>query len=457
MGPQVNKVRLTVLIALLFSALCAGVFRTPPILFMAALLTSAPFVGLIIGRICSRGLYIERNLPESGMAGDVMAGEITVANRARWPVFLVHARCGSGTRPVSRGVPVLRGRGARSVEWSSAPIVPVGGDVQVVPMLRGKARASWKQQWHLRRRGVYYLQQAQTGVLDPLGLSNHLPMMTPAQPVIVMPRPIRIEQLRFLGSSGPEQQTPRHSTVVSDAMDLHGVRPWQPGEAIRRAHWKHTARTGQLHVIEWEETPAADLAVLLDVHKDAVAGDEDENTLETCIVAAASIACFLLENGCRFQLFYFAPEKTETSQSEGAARTGLKSLTVHSVDGIETVLRALAEIEAVENTRSDAVALSEAALPKVARGMGALMIASSRAPLDKALSRSLPGSFGGLRALIADADSFEIPPETKDTEKKPANTPFMAARRVRRPRGRHGEAFLLRRGESIAAALEGHS
>lgn len=456
MGQQVNKVRLTVIIALLFSALCAGVFRTPPILFMAALLTSAPFVGVLLGRLCSRGLRIERHLPESGMAGDVVAGELSVTNAARWPVFLVHARCGSGAVSGRHGAELSKTRTRHRGVWPATAVTPVGGDEQVVPMLRGKARASWRQQWHLRKRGIYFLEPARTGVLDPLGLGNYLPITTQPQFLIVLPRPVRIEQIGFMGASGPEQQTVHYSTIVSDAMDLHGVRPWQPGEAIRRAHWKSTARTGQLHVIEWEETPAADLAILLDVHRDAIAGDEEENTLETAVTATASIACFLLENGCRFQLFYFAAEAGGSSGQ--AARPVLKSILVHSVDSVETILRELAAVEPVDAPGADAASLAEAALPKLARGLGALLVASSRAPFDKALGRPMPGSPGGaLRALIADADSFENLPDPQPQADQDPGRPFRAARRGRRPRGKHGQPFLLRRGEPIAAVLEGHA
>src|SRR5690606_11947394 len=117
--------------------------------------------------------------------------------------------------------------------------------------------------------------------------------------ILVLPRPLHIEKLGFLGGVGNASLAPHHATTVADATDYHGVRAWQQGEAIRRVHWKSTARTNQLHVVEWEETPTTDLILLLDTDARAILGQDDESTLEQSITAAASVVCHLLENGCR--------------------------------------------------------------------------------------------------------------------------------------------------------------
>jgi uncharacterized protein (DUF58 family) len=443
--PEVNKVRLTVLIALMFSALCAGVFRTPPILFMAALLTSSPFVGLIVSRNASRRLRIERLLPETGTVGDTITGEIIVTNSSRWPSFLVHIRCGTSWHPQT-GV-------------SNDALLPVGGDEQVVPMLRGHMRAVWQQSWTLRRRGVHVIAPARTGVLDPLGLSSKLRVHTAPHTFTVLPRPVRIEQLGFWGGAGMENQIPKHSTVVADAMDFHGVRPWSAGEAIRRAHWKYTARTGQLHVIEWEETPAADMAILLDAHASGIAGNDAENTLEIAITVVASIAAYLLEIGCRLQCFYFAEEAAKTtSRTPQPPRLHLKSVTVRSVEGLEHVLRALAEVEPVESTLATAAHLAEAAQPQILRGLGTLLIASSETQLQDAVATSA-SSAGKIRTFLIDADSFATATKASETASDSTRqTALLSNARpaVARHRGaQRRREMMLRRGDGIAAALEG--
>jgi uncharacterized protein (DUF58 family) len=426
---EVNKVRLTVLIALMFSALCAGVFRTPPILFMAALLTSAPFMGFLIGRFSSRYLKVARVLPEVGTAGDVITGEITVTNRALWPAFLIHTACGIAPAPGARRA--VRGRESRPA------IAPLGTDEQVVPLLRGRSRFTWQQQWLLRRRGVFLLEPARSGVLDPLRLGNYLPSRSAAQRIVVLPRAVRLEQLGFLGGGGQEQHLLRHSTIVADAMDFHGVRPWMPGEAIRRAHWKSTARTGQLHVIEWEETPASDLAILLDTSAAAIAGDDENNTLELAVTATASIALHLLEHGCRVQLFHF------TAASDSTAPPRLQALTAHSVAKSETLLRALAEIEPVVHSAATVSRLVTDARPQVAHGIGTLLIAST---LSDAASLP-PRHRAQLRTLFVDAESFAAL-----TAKRGASTPADA--HTSGPNFNARRTASLRYGEPINIALE---
>jgi uncharacterized protein (DUF58 family) len=411
---EVNKVRLTVLITLLFSALCAGVFRTPPILFMAALLLAAPPVGFLIGRLNSRFLKVARTLPEIGTVGDVLTGEITVTNRARWPMFLIHTNFGCA-----------HGHDDKAV------ITPLGSDEQVIPMLRSRTRYKWQQQWRLQRRGIFLLEPTRSGVLDPLRLGNFLSSHSDAQRIVVLPRTVHLEQLGFLGGGGQEQHLIRHSPVVADAMDFHGVRPWMPGEAIRRAHWKSTARTGQLHVIEWEETPASDLAILLDTGSDSIVGDEENNTLELAITAAASIAMHLLEHGCRIQLFYFAVAHSDTESLI------LKTCSAHSVAQSQEILHSLAEVAPVSHPKALASRLSAVALPLIPQDTGALLIASSQSDAVNIKSRRRTHH----RTLLVDAASFASQAQHAPSTPPAAHNPQFRqnSRRARTPALRYGE------------------
>ncbi len=41
-------------------------------------------------------------------------------------------------------------------------------------------------------------------------------------------------------------------------LDVRGVREWRPGDAVRHVHWRSTARTGRLTVLEYGE-PTVDM------------------------------------------------------------------------------------------------------------------------------------------------------------------------------------------------------
>lgn len=441
MRAEVNKIRLTVLIAMLFSALCAGVFRTTPIIFMAALLCGAPFVGFIVGSLSSRSLRISRQLPESGKVGDVVSEKIVISNVSRWPIFLVHAR---------------------SEEASSGhqALIPLSDQVYDAPILRRHEEGVWQRQWLLQRRGIHAIAPVQAGAIDPLGLYNRLPARSSKSQIVILPRPIKIERLGFLGGSGGSNLIPRHSTIVADASDFHGARPWQPGETIRRAHWKSTARTGQLHVIEWEETPTADLAIFLDTSAQAIVGDERNNTLEISITAAASVANHLLENGCRVQLFYY--QQIAKPEKSAPAAPVLQHLAVRSVDGANKLLRALAEIVPVTDASGALPRLVEAGLPAVARNAGVLLLASVRADHAGAIAKI--GTRAGLphnHSLAFDAEPA-TPPDSNGLQapRDETGTPSIKVRQqaAQISAGRqHPFIQVIRSEEALAAALEGRA
>lgn len=437
MRPEVNKVRLTILIALLFSALCAGVFRTTPIVFMAALLCSAPVVGILIGTVGSRGLKLTRELPECGMAGETIHGEIELRNTAPYPAFLIHLYCSYGVA-------------LRSYEQSNSqvpPILPLGEDELVLPVLRPGTHFTWKQQWFLQRRGLHTLPAARAGTFDPLGLYMRLPARSQKHKILVLPRPLHIEKLGFLGGVGHASLAPHHATTVADATDYHGVRAWQQGEAIRRVHWKSTARTNQLHVVEWEDTPTADLILLLDTSAHTILGQDDESTLEQSITAAASIACHLLENGCRVHLYYLA--------SDGDKEPVLRHFKGNNTRDQHKILRELAEIEPVGHPDATLEKLIQGASPSLPRGMEVLLLASRQAAVAAAIRQ--------IRSILTDAQchalAFDIaePATANDTGGALAAGSSTSRRSPHRYRHEMRQAIQIIAGkDALAAALESH-
>jgi uncharacterized protein (DUF58 family) len=75
-----------------------------------------------------------------------------------------------------------------------------------------------------------------------------------------------------------------------------------PGDPLRRIHWRQTARTGQLTVIEFEETQSIDLKIVLDTAAEGVVGDEPNTSLEYAIRAAATIARDSIQNSAMVEL-----------------------------------------------------------------------------------------------------------------------------------------------------------
>lgn len=418
-----NRARMVLLVALLFTTLGAGVFRTPPILFMAAVLLGAPLVGALVGRLAVRCLKMTRVLPESGTVGNVVHGRFMVSNTSRWPLLLVHGR--GGEAPSRHGKPILE-------------LVEAGDAMDfVVPLLMPGASVTWEMDWRLARRGKHTVGPGAAGALDPLGLYNRLDARTPPHQILVLPRPVKINRLGWSGGVSGTARTTVQAAKVAEALDFHGIRPQLPGEGLRRIHWKSTARTGVLHVMEWEEELAADLTVLLDtqaqvavkVGEDALGGPM-RDTFETAIVLAASMATYLLENGYQFQLLFWEKQGTELLLQRHEAR---------NLGGLPSIMAALARVETVEDSDATLPKLADKSRRLIPPGRGVLALTTDLADVSGTMQALARASGARPQGLVLDALSFAAQGNFTPVIKRTPTPPNVK---------------LLRYGESLAGALE---
>lgn len=77
---------------------------------------------------------------------------------------------------------------------------------------------------------------------------------------------------------------------VGQGGEFLGVREYRPGDSPRHVHWRSTARVGRLVVKEFAEETQPGLTVVVDLRATAVIGDDDDNTLERALQAAATLA-----------------------------------------------------------------------------------------------------------------------------------------------------------------------
>jgi uncharacterized protein (DUF58 family) len=461
---EVNHVRLALLVAMLFTILVATMFRTSAIVFMAAFLCAAPLMGLIVGRVMGRSIVISRQLPEVGTSGDVVVGRMTMEQRGRIPTFLVHLRPGA-------------------IEGGAQPPLALHGPPEyVVPMLRPGETAEWSPQWRLGRRGVYQLAPVEAGARDPLGLFTSTHATTTPNTITILPRPVRVSRLGFCGGTQNGAHALQAATTTADATDFHGIRTWRPGEAIRRVHWKSTVRTGELHVVEWEEDPGCDLNVLFDTRsflplsstqsnvKSHVADtDVVDEALETQITIAASIAAHLLENGRTFRFFCWQPHPDETE----AARFMVQCYRAQRTDEIPATMRVLAELQtisganALNNESAQQCSLSRLAqelAPQIGRGSansgGIVIICSTSSDYSEAYSH-ISGPSGIAAPYVLAVDPYSFSTSDHNTQ-HPANATGQSSRisgetAAPNTAGANANASnvrVVRRGDSLITALE---
>ncbi len=107
--------------------------------------------------------------------------------------------------------------------------------------------------------------------------------------VLVLPRPFDIEKPTFIISDEGKSAL---KTSQEDNTSPEDIRSYVPGDALKRVHWKLSARRGELLVRKYETPVPPDTLILADnARPNAEKGTEDERVLrdlvcETCAAVA---------------------------------------------------------------------------------------------------------------------------------------------------------------------------
>jgi len=108
------------------------------------------------------------------------------------------------------------------------------------------------------RRGAVQTSRLYIDAIGPFGFFTSTERVdTPpafyAAPAAVAP----IDLARALSASADG------SGPMGPGLDVRGVREWRPGDAVRHVHWRSTARTGRLAVLEYGEPTVGKFGVLI--------------------------------------------------------------------------------------------------------------------------------------------------------------------------------------------------
>lgn len=138
-------------------------------------------------------------------------------------------------------------------------------------------------------RGIHLLGPAKVELSDPLGLFTFSAELAAATDLIVHPSPIGI-RVGLSGGEGRIGVREREGKAQrGEGMEFHGVRQYHPGDSLRRVHWRTSARTGNLAVVEFERAFEQDLVIGLDLKQGTHVGAGREATLEYAIKIAATL------------------------------------------------------------------------------------------------------------------------------------------------------------------------
>ena len=164
---------------------------------------------------------------------------------------------------------------------------PVDGARAVAFRLRRGETRTLELRLRARRWGGYAVGRLHLRATGPFGLLVEEARVGTPAPLRVYPRE---QELRRLVAPRETQLTAGNEVarVKGDGIEFADVRPFAPGDRIRRINWRASARRGELWVNEAHPERNTDVVLFLDSF--AEARRQGRGTLDLAVRAAASIA-----------------------------------------------------------------------------------------------------------------------------------------------------------------------
>ena len=317
-------------------------------LLVAAFSTGADFLFflLYLGLLVVGGAYV---VTRFGLA-DLEAG---------YALDKVHGQVGDTLRATY----TIRNGGRLPKLWleaynpSTLPVPLPGRALALGP----RAERAWAARVPLVARGHFRIDPLIIRTGDPFGLFEASATVGTGAAVTVYPRvePLprwRLPASTLEGTSSTPERTQQATPLVTS------IRPYAPGDAYNRIHWKSSARQQELQVKEFDLEQTADLWIFLDLDRRVHIGEGEESTLEAAVrVAAALAAHALLEN-----------------RAVGVTAAGHRLATLPADRGGRQHQKIMAMLAAVgADGSTPLVETLIAGLPRVRRGMTAVVVTPS--------------------------------------------------------------------------------
>ncbi len=165
-----------------------------------------------------------------------------------------------------------------------------------VEAVDGRGHKRWETQGTCERRGVFHLGPWEAVTGDPFGIFRVHWTFPVERTVLVYPRIVRLPPITLPRGHMHGQAREWRASLVEDVAAA-GVRPYLPGDPLRRIHWPTSARRGNLFSRLFDMEPSGDLWLVLDLDAEVQAGEGTQSTEEYAVVLAASLAAKMLAQG----------------------------------------------------------------------------------------------------------------------------------------------------------------
>lgn len=305
--------RVAVITAALFMIVAGAMTNGQQMYYMAAVLITLPIVAYVLGQLSLRGLEFERKAPDVAWEGETTTFEIAVTSRSRLPRIAV--------RVVDDLPKFITRQGGPDITFN----LPALSEERVPYQVR------------LEKRGVYHLRGIRVIASDPLGLFSVSTVVSCPAELLVYPFPSPMPDIALSGAERYGVADLPFSSARGSGIDPDGIRQYHAGDPLRRVHWKSMARTGHLNVIEFEESRALSVVLVLDTSAAGDVGEGKQNAFEYLVNAAASLAQSATRHGASIRLI-------------SGDRPGPEAAPGRGTDHLFAILAGLARAEAATPT-----------------------------------------------------------------------------------------------------------
>ncbi|HEX5472062.1 MAG TPA: DUF58 domain-containing protein [Lacipirellulaceae bacterium] len=213
------------------------------------------------------------------------------------------------------------------------PNLQVTGRRLQLVSFRGRVRRTITYQLKANCRGYYQLGPlvAETG--DVFGLYRRYRVLSEPSFLLVVPEVIPLEGFD-IASRRPIGEVRMSHRLYEDPTRIAGVRAYQAGDSLNRVHWRATARTGQLQCKVYEPSTVAGATLLIDLHEQSFAPEDEPLRSELLITAAASVAGAIFQMGQQVGLVTNGRDAADRIRAEGWSHEQLYSRRVAQAAGM---------------------------------------------------------------------------------------------------------------------------
>ncbi|MES1213162.1 MAG: DUF58 domain-containing protein [Singulisphaera sp.] len=252
------------------------------LLALFALLVSLPLVNRWMVWASLRRLQVERHMPRTTSAGDLLLVDLKITNSqkrlAAWAVMVSDRIRRLGAPPEERPI------SARTL----------------FPYISSRGTASQSYRGRIMRRGRYEFGPIRLSTRFPFGMiSGHTTIEEP-QTLLVLPRLGRLtrrwQRLQQSADVGTSNVQRRQGLLEGD---FYGLRDWRSGDSRRWIHWRTSARRQTPVVRQFEQQRNQDLVIVLELWQSDRPTEAELAHVETAVSFAASIVSDLCRRGGR--------------------------------------------------------------------------------------------------------------------------------------------------------------